>query len=337
MFPDFDSPRRARPRRRILILLVVTVIAALAWWIGARAQEELTVVAYLGEVRGITDEQAPRAETFRSLLIDTSALQMQRAEFTVTIDQLKAGIDEDLTMLEEMAVPEEAFATHSFLVFALERWSAGLSDFKTSAISLPDSAVLSAREDVSQSLSRLQLADAMYVEFQLESNELKNLVGVELAPFVDVEYVEASFSTPEGVNQLIQAILDNPAMAAETNLRIVSVGFEPAPAGDLTPEGFEQIPATEEVATTVVVRNDGTDAESGLEVRVRLTTRAGEVAHADSASVADLPAGGGSTAIEFVLPVESGIGYELEVVLARAGGGTIAEDTTNFVVSPPSG
>ncbi len=337
MFPEFDAPRRGRPTRRIWILALVTLIAAGAWWIGARAQEELTVVAYLDEVRNITDDQAPRAEAFRSLLIETSALQIQREAFTARLDQLEAEIDADLVDLEEFVVSDEAFATNAFLSFALERWAAGLGDFRESALALRDSASASAREEFAASLGRLQVADAMYVEFQAEATALKSAVGIEIAPFVDVEFVEPSVATPEGVDGLIQAILDNEDMKGEIDVRIVSVEFDPAPAGDTTPEGADQIPATEQLSTTVVVRNDGTDPESGLEVRIALADRAGTVLHVDSSSVADLDAGGGSTAVTFTFDVESGIVYELEVELARAGGGTIAADTTNFVVSPPSG
>lgn len=319
------------------MLLLVTVIAAGAWWIGARAQEELSVVAYLDEVRDLTDDQAPRAEAFRSLIIETSALQIQREAFTARLDQLESDITADVIELEQLVVSDDAFATHSFLTFALERWAAGIGDFRDSAIALRDSASATARDEFAASIARLQVADAMYVEFQVEATALKSAVGVEIAPFVDVEFIEPSVGTPEGVDGLIQAILDNEDMKGEIDVRIVSVDFDPAPAGDTTPEGADQIPATEQLATTVVVRNDGTDRESGLEVRIALSDRAGTILHVDSSSVADLQAGGGSTAVTFTFDVDSGIVYQLEVELARTGGGTIASDTTNFVVSPPSG
>jgi len=40
---------------------------------------------------------------------------------------------------------------------------------------------------------------------------------------------------------------------------------------------------------------------------------------------------------DVTIAVDDGIGYRLDVELARAGGGTIDTDTTEFVVSPPSG
>jgi hypothetical protein len=338
MFPDIDTNRRPR-RRRFLIPLILSVIAAAAWWIGSLAQDELSVAAYLDEARAISDAQAPRAESFRQLLIDTSALQMQRAAFTVTIDQMTAGIEEDLVTLSELEVPEEAFVPGVFLVLALERWSASLTAFGEAALRLPDGADLAARADVSEALVGLQVADAMYEQFQIEAATVANDLGLAVAPFVDVEFVEDSFATPEGVSQLIQAILDNPEMAAEQQLTIVSVELQPAPAGDTTAEGREQIPATDALTVTVVVRNDGTDAETGLEVRLKVSTAGdGVIQTADSASVGELAPSGGSTAVEFAaIAVDDGIGYRLDVELARAGGGTIDTDTTEFVVSPPSG
>jgi hypothetical protein len=338
MFPDLETNRRPK-RRRFLIPLVITVIAAAAWWIGTLAQDELSVAAYLDEARAISDAQAPRAEAFRELLIDTSALQVERAGFTATIDQIRGSLDTDIAALSEPEVPEEAFVVDVFLGLALERWSAGLAAFQEAALSLPDGADLTARADLSAALVDLQVADAMYVQFQVEAATVANDLGITTSPFVDVEFVEDSFSTPEGASQLIQGILDNPAMAAEQQLAIVSVEFQPAPAGDQTPEGREQIPATDAVTVTVVVRNDGTDVESGLEVRVKLSTTADNVIQqADSASVGELAASGGSTAVEFGgIAVDDGIGYRLDVELARAGGGTIDTDTTEFVVSPPSG
>jgi hypothetical protein len=338
MFPDLETNRRPK-RRRFLIPLVITVIAAAAWWIGTLAQDELSVAAYLDEARAISDAQAPRAEAFRELLIDTSALQVERAGFTATIDQIRGSVDNDIATLAALEVPEEAFVADVFLGLALERWSAGLMDFQQAALSLPDGADLTARADLSDALVDLQVADAMYVQFQVEAATVANDLGITTSPFVDVEFVEDSFSTPEGASQLIQGILDNPGMAAEQQLAIVSVEFQPAPAGDQTPEGREQIPATDAVTVTVVVRNDGTDVESGLEVRVKLSTTADNVIQqADSASVGELAASGGSTAVEFGgIAVDDGIGYRLDVELARAGGGTIDTDTTEFVVSPPSG
>jgi hypothetical protein len=337
MFPDLDAPRRPR-RRRWLIPLAITIIAAAVWWIGSLAQDELTVVAYLEDARDVADRQAPRAETFRQLLIDTSALQMDRQTFATTIDGLTAGIETDLAELEALEVPQEAFAVDVFLTLAMQRWLSGLEAFRASALALPTGADLAARTEVAESLTTLQVADAMYAEYLVEVAEVEAEAGLTASTPVDVEFVESSAGTPEGIDQLIQAILDNPGMAADQDLDIVSVGLEPAPTGGSTAEGFLQLPATESLLVTVVVRNDGTDPESGLEVRVVLATRDSVIEYSNVASVGELSAAGGSTAIEFAdIPVNENIGYRLRVELARAGGGTIAVDTTELVVSPASG
>lgn len=309
----------------------------MAWWLGNAAQDQLSVSAYLGEVRAVADAQASRADTFSQLLIDTSGLQVQRAGFTATIDQIVAGNRRDIETLAALEAPSATFATDLFLALALERWTAGLMAFSEAATRLPDRADLAARSDLADASTRIQIADGLYAEFQLETARLLgDADGPGVAPFPDARYLDASFATPEGQAQLISAILSNPGMASTQDLSIVSIDFTPSPVG--TPGSTPvQLPATDTVTVAVVIRNDGTDREAGLEVRLDIRASTGTMIVTDPISVTQLGASGESTNVAWAdLPVEQGR-YTVTVALVRAGGGTIDTESTDFVVNPPSG
>ncbi len=336
MFPELDA-RRRRPARRLLIPLVIAAVGIAVWWVGSAAQDQLSVGAYVGEIRTLADAQATRAETFRKLLLDTGGMQVQRASFTATVEQLVAGNRRDLETLNALVPPADATATQLFLTLTLERRIAGLQDFSSAAMRLHDRADLAARSDFTDAVTRLQVADGLYTEFLVESEALTaDADGPGVAPFSESRYVESVNATPGGIDQLINAILENPAMTASVLVEIVSVSFTPDQVG--TPGGGTvQLPATDSMGVAVLVRNSGTDRETGLEVRLEVRGPGGAVIPTDARSVTELAASGASTTLDWSgIPVEAGR-YGLRVVLARQGGGTIDTETLDVVVQSPSG
>lgn len=300
----FDPPRRRRAWRWLvpLILLAASVAALLASGAGGDAREE---IAYLNEMSEQIEEIALGGDALREVIPRLNSID--RPEWLAVIDDLRANITAGLQFAEQEPPAEELFAVRSLYRLALQDWSDGVGGLGTGVLAAADNPNQTAPVDsVANAIVLLRAGDSLFDDLLDEIDRLE--VRDPIVPFRDVTLAPAE---GEAVTLAVSYALAARSPDNGLSLRpgLAASQLVADPEWQLDPEDQVVMPATDEVAFSVVISNLGNLTSAEEQLVLTFTDAEGSIEL--TATIPPLQPGAQTTVAFEPLPISPGETYEV--------------------------
>ena len=312
----FAPPRRRR-RYGWWLLGLATAFVALALLTGGIRTETRQLTEFFDESRTLAMDSDQVADDFRTL-IRTELDSVSRDDFDVLMDRLEGLMVGNAAALEIVGRPDSAFASGELLSLAFDSWATGLGDFRTSVIAVTDDPAGNAPVDrLAAAIVQLRVGDLLYARFLDSANELKAGLDVTIGEFPIVAFVTTEPALLNG-DLLARTIRGSTEMGIRHDLSILQIVFDPIATGGEGSDGELIFPATDSLAFSAVISNQGNEPEKAKIVTITFQSEEGAVlAQADS-ELLDLAPGENRSVFFDAVDVSPGSEYTLIFTLTLA-------------------
>lgn len=285
----FAPPRRRR-RYGWWLLAIATAFVGLALLTGGIRTETRQITEFFDESRILVLESDQISEDFRTL-IRAELQTVTRDDFDLLMDRLEGLMMENAATLELVNRPDSAFAPGELLSLAFDSWATGLGDFRTSVIAVTDDpAGNNPVDQLAAAIVQLRVGDLLYARFLDGANELIAGLDVTIGDFPVVAFVTTEPALLNG-DLLARTIRGSADMGIRHDLSILQVVFDPLSTGGAGSDGELIFPATDRMAFSAVISNQGNVDEKARVLSVTFQSEEGEVLTSADSELLDLAPG----------------------------------------------
>ena len=321
------TPRRRRRRYGWWVIAALAVFVGLALLTGGIRTETRQLTEFFDESRTLTMDSDQIANDFRTL-IRTELASVSREDFDVLMDRLEGLMIDNAAALEQVNRPDSAFSSGELLSLAFDSWATGLGDFRTSVIAVTDDpAGNSPVDSLAAAIVQLRVGDLLYARFLDSANELKVGLDVTIGEFPIVAFVTTEPALLNG-DLLARTIRGSAEMGIRHDLSILQIVFDPVATGGEGTDGELIFPATDRLAFSAVVSNQGNVDEKAKIVSFTFQSAEGEVLATADSELLDLAPNENRSVFFTAVDVSAGNEYTLIFTLTLAEDDLATENNT---------
>jgi hypothetical protein len=315
-YPPYQSDRRVKSRRWLLIALSLTVVVVLIVFLASRQTDQRGTVEFFGAAEEATVLQESAAQTFGQALASIGVVSRQDLTRRLdTVVEKTAEADELLGVVEN--IPSDIGSSYGTMVTASASWVAGAEEIERVVVGIMDGDIVeTAVPDLKRALDGLSVGDVGY-ELFIESVAEMPEASEELS-FPPIRFVDPDPDDPGRFNatNLVLRIQAAYGLAPHHDVSI-SGTTDPGVVADR--DGIPVVPFSDAIAIIALVTNEGNEPEIGVDISLKvINVDTGDVV-SRSEVVAELDVGT-STSIRFdTIEIEPGGLYQANLT-ARING-----------------
>jgi len=321
-YPSYQSGRRPRSRRWLLVALSLTVVVVLIVLLASRQTDQRGTVEFFGAAEQATVLQESAAQTFGQTLASIGVVSRQ--DLTRRLDSVVEESAEAEALIAAVEnIPSDIGGAYGTMVTASSSWTAGAREVNRVVVGIMDGEIVeTAVPDLQNALSLLSVGDTRYglfLESVAESPEM-----VEAVEFPPIRYIDPTPADPFRFNatNLVLRIQAAYGLAPHNDVSI-SGTTDPAAVG--AQDGIPVVPFSDSLAIIALITNEGNEPETEVGVRLDVVNvDTGDIV-SNSETIAQLDVGTSTTVIFDAIEIEPGGLYQA-ILTARINGDI---DTTN--------
>jgi hypothetical protein len=305
---------------------VITAAAVVAVVITSSGDDTRAELQYLDELQESASELSLGADALRDVISRLS--RIERSELEIATSGLREDLEVALELVERGPASRNLVGANAAYRRAVEAWTVGVSGFSSGILTAADDPTNTVVADnIANALAELRAGDRLYSDVvrELGADEVPDPVApmpeVLMLPAegelftLSLAYVEAARSPNSGIG-------------LRPGLRVASITSDPL--WNVDPNDQAIVPATEQLAFSVVVSNAG-NVDSDPEP-LELTV-AGESEPVVLSEMLPPLKPGQQTAVHFLeIPVTPGALYEVAAVLTEVTDDVDLEDNSLTVL-----
>ena len=323
----FSGPPRRRSRYGWWLVVLAIAFVGLALLTGGIRTETRELTAFFDESRTLALDSDQVADDFRNL-IRNDLQNVTREDFEVLMERLEGLMTTNAEAVREIGRPDSAFAASELLTLAFDSWSTGLDDFRGAVIAVTDNPASNNPVDqLAAAIVQLRVGDLLYAKFLDRGNELISGLDVTIGEFPIVAFVTTEPALLNG-DLLARTIRGSTDMGVRQDLSILQVVFDPLPTGGEGVDGEVIFPASDRLAFSAVISNQGNVDEKGITVSVTFQSEEGAVLITTESELLDLAPGETDSILFDAVEVTPGNEYTLTFTLTLAENDLTPEDNT---------
>jgi len=262
-YPPYQSERRPRSRRWLLIALSLTVVVVLIVLLASRQTDERGTVEFFGAAEEATVLQESAAQTFGQALASIGVVSRQDLTRRLdTVVEKTVEAEDFVTAVEN--VPSDIGSVYGTMVTASTSWTAGAREIERVVIGIMDGEIVeTAVPELQQALNVLGVGDTGY-ELYLDSvAELSEQADV--VPFPSIRFIDPSPDYPGRFNatNLVLRIQAAYGLAPHHDVSI-SGSTDPGAVGDR--DGIPVVPFSDSISITALITNEGNEPEADVDI-----------------------------------------------------------------------
>ena len=266
-YSPYQSERRSRSRRWLLIALSLTVVVVLIVFLASRQTDQRGTVEFFGAAGEAAVLQESAAQTFGQVLASIGVVSRQ--DLTQRLDTMVDKSTEAEGLITAVQnVPSDVGSAYGTMLTASTSWAVGAQEADRVIIGIMDGEIVeTAVPELQHALDVLGVGDVAYGLF------LESVPGtpepVEVEPFPSTRFVDPDPDDPGRFNatNLVLRIQAAYGLAPHHDVS-VSGSTEPGGVGDR--DGIPVVPFSDSVSIIALVSNEGNEAESGVDITLKV-------------------------------------------------------------------
>ena len=315
-YSPYQSERRSRSRRWLLIALSLTVVVVLIVLLASRQTDQRGTVEFFGAAEEATVLQESAAQTFGQALASIGVVSRQDlTQRLETVIEKTAEAEGFITVVE--SVPSDVGSSYGTMLTASTSWTTGAEEIDRVIIGIMDGEIVeTAVPELQHALEVLSVGDAAYGLYLQSVEDMAE--SVEAGPFPPIRFVDPNPEDPGRFNatNLVLRIQAAYGLAPHHDVSI-SGRTDPGAVGDR--DGIPVVPFSDAIAIIALVTNEGNEPEAGVDVSLRvINVDTGDVV-SRSEVVSQLEVGTSTTITFEGIEVEPGGLYQAKLT-ARING-----------------
>jgi hypothetical protein len=315
-YPPYQSQRRSKPRRWLLIALSLTVVVVLIVFLASRQTDQRGTVEFFAAAQEAAMIEESAAQTFDQALASIGVVSRQdltqRLESIVDKTVEASGL---ITAVEQ--VPSDVGSEYGTMLTASTSWETGAEEADRVIIGIMDGEIVeTAVAELQHALDLLGVGDTAYELYLSSVEEMPEVV--EATSFPSVRFVDPDPDDPGRYNttNLVLRIQSAYSLAPHHDASI-SGRTDPGAVGDR--DGIPVVPFSDAIALIALITNEGNEPEAGVGVSLTVVNvDTGEVVSRSEVATQLDP--GTSTTVRFdAMEIEPGGLYQANLT-ARING-----------------
>ncbi|MEN8238127.1 MAG: hypothetical protein ABFR53_02875 [Actinomycetota bacterium] len=262
-YPPYQSDRRSRSRRWLLIALSLTVVVVLIGLLASRQTDQRGTVEFFVAAEEASVLQESAAQTFGQALASIGIVSRQDLTRRLeTVVEKTAEAEGLVTAVEN--VPSDVGPSYGTMLSASTSWSTGAEEIDRVVIGIMDGEIVkTAVPELQHALDLLGVGDVAYELYMDSGAEMAE--PVDLASFPSIRFVDPKPEDPTGFDatSLVLRIQAAYGLAPHHDASI-SGSTEPGAVGDR--DGIPVVPFSESISIIALVTNEGNEPESGVDI-----------------------------------------------------------------------
>jgi len=315
-YPSYQSGRRPRSRRWLLVALSLTVVVVLIVFLASRQTDQRGTVEFFGAAEQATVLEESAAQTLDQALASIGVVTRQ--DLTRRLDSVVEESAEAESLIAAVEnVPSDIGASYGTMVTASSSWTAGTREINRVVVGIMDGEIVeTAVPDLQNALDLLGVGDAGYGLFLESVVEISETV--EAVEFPPIRFIDPTPDDPFRFNatNLVLRIQAAYGLAPHRDVSI-SGSTDPAAVGDK--DGIPVVPFSDTLAIIALITNEGNEPETDVGVSLDVVNvDTGDIV-SKSETIAQLDVGKSTTVIFDTIEIEPGGLYQA-ILTARING-----------------
>jgi hypothetical protein len=262
-YSPYQSQRRPRSRRWLLIALSLTVVVVLIVLLASRQTDQRGTVEFFGAAEEAAVLQESAAQTFGQAIASIGV--MTRQDLTQRLDTVveKTAEAEDLVTAVEN-IPSDIGSSYGTMLTASTSWVNGAQQIERVIVGIMDGEIVeTAVPDTQAALDVLGVGDTgygLYLESLAAMDE-----PLDASEFPSIRFVDPDPNDPGrySATSLVLRIQAAYGLAPHHDVSI-SGSTEPGAVGDR--DGIPVVPFGDSISIIALVTNEGNEPESGVAI-----------------------------------------------------------------------
>ncbi len=315
-YPSYQSGRRPRSRRWLLVALSITVVVVLIVFLASRQTDQRGTVEFFGAAEQATVLEKSAAQTLDQALASIGVVTRQ--DLTRRLDSVVEESAEAEALIAAVEnIPSDIGASYGTMVTASSSWTVGTREINRVVLGIMDGEIVeTAVPDLQNALDLLGVGDAGYGLFLESVVEIPETV--EAVEFPPIRFIDLTPDDPFRFNatNLVLRIQAAYGLAPHRDVSI-SGSTEPAAVGDK--DGIPVVPFSDSLAIIALITNEGNELETDVGVSLDVVdVDTGDIV-SNSETIAQLDVGTSTTVIFDAIEIEPGGLYQA-ILTARING-----------------
>ena len=306
-YPPYQSQRRSKSRRWLMIALSLTVVVVLIVFLASRQTDQRGTVEFFAAAQEAVTIQESAAQTLDQALASIGVVSRQDlTQRLESIVEKTAEANGLITAVEQ--VPSDVGSEYGTMLTASTSWEVGSQDVDRVIIGIMDGEIVeTAVPELQHALDLLRVGDTAY-DLYLSSIEVMPEV-VDATPFPSVRFVDPDPDDPARYNatNLVLRIQSAYGLAPHHDVSIAG-RTDPGAVGDR--DGIPVVPFSDAIAMIALVTNEGNEPEAGIGVSLTVVNVDTGAVVSRSEVVAELDVGTSTTVRFDAIEVEPGGLYQ---------------------------
>jgi hypothetical protein len=263
----YQSERRSKSRRWLLIALSLTVVVVLIVLLASRQTDQRGTVEFFGAAEEATTLQESSAQIFDLALASIGVVSRQ--DLTRRLDTMvERTLEAESLITAVESVPSDVGSAYGTMLTASTSWTTGSEEIDRVVIGIMDGEIVDqAVPELQNALDVLGVGDAAY-ELYLES--VRAMPEPVLAgPFPSIRFVDPDPDDPGRYNatNLVLRLQAAYGLAPHHDVSI-SGSTDPSAVGDR--DGIPVVPFSDSISIIALVTNEGNEPEVSVDVSLKL-------------------------------------------------------------------
>jgi len=315
-YPPYQSERRLKSRRWLLIALSLTVVVVLIVFLASRQTDQRGTVEFFGAAEEAATLQESAAQTFGQALASIGVVSRQ--DLTRRLDTVVEKTTEAEGLITSVEnIPSDIGSEFGTMLTASTSWRNGADEIDRVVVGIMDGEIVeTAVPELQKALDVLGVGDAAYDLFTVVVDDMPE--PVEVIEFPKVRFVDPNPDDPAQFNatNLVLRIQAAYGLAPHHDVSI-SGSTDPAAVGDR--DGIPVVPFSDSISIIALVTNEGNEPEAGVDITLKvINVDTGDVVSRSNV-ISELDVGT-STAVTFdAIEIEPGGLYQANLT-ARING-----------------
>ncbi len=315
-YPSYQSGRRPRSRRWLLVALSITVVVVLIVFLASRQTDQRGTVEFFGAAEQATVLEKSAAQTLDQALASIGVVTRQ--DLTRRLDSVVEESAEAEALIAAVEnIPSDIGASYGTMVTASSSWTVGTREINRVVLGIMDGEIVeTAVPDLQNALDLLGVGDAGYGLFLESVVEIPETV--EAVEFPPIRFIDLTPDDPFRFNatNLVLRIQAAYGLAPHRDVSI-SGSTEPAAVGDK--DGIPVVPFSDSLAIIALITNEGNELETDVGVSLDVVdVDTGDIV-SNSETITQLDVGTSTTVIFDAIEIEPGGLYQA-ILTARING-----------------